>query len=87
MQPIIPEQSRLEAGDWLIVPTGVSRQALDYPRSSVRPAGRIESSSGWPWSTIPSAYIGMLPLRRQPRSQLEVEIYRVTRPFVPLGAP
>jgi hypothetical protein len=86
MQPVIPDRSRLERGDWLLIPSGVSRQALEYPRSSVEPAGRIATSSPWPWSTIPSAYIGMLPLRRQPRAQLEIELYRIKRAFVPRGA-
>ena len=64
-------------------PVGVSRQGLALKRDlSWSPSIESLSRNDWPWSTIPSAYIGMLPLRRQPRSQVEVQIYRVSRDFI-----
>jgi hypothetical protein len=82
LQPVIPETSQLERGDWLLVPIGVSRQGLALERDLLEPIGRVAARNDWPWSTIPSAYIGMLPLRRQPRSQVEVQLYRVNRDFI-----
>jgi hypothetical protein len=82
LQPVIPETSRLERGDWLLIPIGVSRQGLALERDLLEPIGRVTARNDWPWSTIPSAYIGMLPLRRQPRSQVEVQLYRVNRDFI-----
>ena len=81
MRPIVPGTSRLEAGDWLVVPEGVSRQHFWLPASRVRREALVESRSFWPWSSIPSFYAGPIPLRRQPEAQIVVRVYRVERGF------
>ncbi len=85
MKPVVPGSSRLEPGDWLVVPDGVSRQPVWIPTSRVTEEALLESRSPWPWSSIPSFYAGPIPLRRQPEAQLAVRIYRVKRGFQATG--
>ena len=81
MKPVVPGDSRLEAGDWLLVPDGVSRQHFWIPANRVTREALVESRSPWPWSSIPSFYAGPIPLRSQPEAQLVVRVYRVQQGF------
>jgi hypothetical protein len=81
-RPVIPAKSQLAEGDWLLIPSGVSRQGLTLEGDGLTAVAQVSTSSRWPWSTIPGAYIGMLPLRRQPQAQVVVEIFRVEKNFV-----
>lgn len=85
MQPVVPGSSRLEAGDWLVAPDGVSRQQIWIPTTRVTREAVVESRSPWPWSSIPSLYAGPIPLRSQPEAQLVVSIYRVNQGFDATG--
>jgi hypothetical protein len=85
MEPVVPGSSRLEAGDWLVAPDGVSRQPVWIPTTRVTREALVESRSPWPWSSIPSLYAGPIPLRSQPEAQLVVSIYRVDRGFDATG--
>jgi hypothetical protein len=82
-RPLVPEESHLAEGDWLLVPSGVSRQGLALVAGDFVPVAEISTGARWPWSTIPGAYIGMLPLRRQPRTQVVVEIFRIAKDNIP----
>jgi hypothetical protein len=81
MKTVVPGSSRLEAGDWLVVPEGVSRQHFWMPASRVTREALVESRSPWPWSSIPSFYAGPIPLRSQPEVQVVVRVYRVKQDF------
>jgi hypothetical protein len=48
---------------------------------------RVVSANPWPWSTIPSFYLGPLPICRQPDAQIVVQIHRVVSDFVPPPVP
>jgi len=85
MKPVVPGSSRLEAGDWLVVPEGVSRQPVWIPTGRVTQEALVESRSLWPWSSIPSFYAGPIPLRSQPEAQIVVQVYRVKRGFQATG--
>ena len=85
MKPVVPGSSRLEAGDWLLVPEGLSRQHFGIPPGRVRQEAFIESRSPSPWSSIPSFYAGPIPLRSQPEAQIVVRVYRVERGFRATG--
>jgi hypothetical protein len=87
MKPVVPGSSRLEVGDWLLVPDGVARQRLSIPPDHVTRVAVVQSSSRWPWSSIPSLYAGPIPLRSQPEAQVEVRVYRVERGFQARGRP
>jgi len=85
MKPVVPGSSRLEAGDWLVVPDGVSRQHFWIPTGRATREALVESRSRWPWSSIPSFYAGPIPLRSQPEVQLIVSVYRVEQAFQASG--
>jgi hypothetical protein len=83
MRPVVPGGSRLARGDWLLVPSGVKQQQIAIAPRDLAWVEQFESASSFPWSTIPSAYLGRLPLRPQPQAQIRVDLYRAERDFVP----
>lgn len=80
-RPLIPDESLLSRGDWLLVAHGVKRQRFVRDPSALQGVAVVETRSGLPWSTIPAAYLGGVSIRRQPRAQLRIQIFRVTRDF------
>jgi hypothetical protein len=85
MKPVAPGSSSLEAGDWLVVPEGLSRQHFWIPLSRLTEVAFVESRSRSPWSSIISFYAGPIPLRSQPEAQIVARVYRVERGFRPTG--
>lgn len=83
MQPLVPGESLLRRGDWLIIPSGVYQQRFGGSRGRIAKWGLVSARSRWPWSTLPSAYQGAVPVRGQYESQIRVSIYRVESDFVP----
>jgi len=83
MRAVVPEVSRLSAGDWLLVPRGIHQQRIRIDPLDVRPQRSISIQGGFPWSTLPWAYIGSLPLRSRLEPPDRVLVYRVERSFVP----
>jgi hypothetical protein len=82
MRPVVPGESRLRPGDWLVAPEGISTQSIRAPGASPRPE-RIEVASASPWSTNPWSYMGPLPIRARSAAHLRVSIHPVLRGFVP----
>lgn len=77
-QPLIAGQSVLRRGDFILAAQDISVQALtDVPIS--RKKGRAVVANPWPFSTSPSFYQGAVPIRRQPRVQLRVRIFRALK--------
>ena len=81
LEPIVVGTSRLEPGDWLVVPFGVHRQPIRPPPGSVEQVTIVPARSSWPWSTLPAAYSGYRPIRPQPDAQLQIVLLRVVAPF------
>ena len=77
MKQLIAGRTRLSRGDWVVVARGVARQRLPGIRSVSPPLVSFAVSNGWPWSTLPWGYAGPLPMRRQPRAQIQVSIHRM----------
>ncbi len=86
MRPVVPDASRLAAGDWLVVPTNVDRQEITVdPGDTV--LDRTLSVVGFPGlATGQGYYGGSSPLNHLPGERLRVEIHRVTRAVVPRTA-
>jgi hypothetical protein len=82
MRPVVPGESRLRRGDWLVAPEGISKQSVRAPGASPR-AERIEVRSRSPWSTNPWSYMGPLPIRARSPVHVRVAIHPVLRGFVP----
>ena len=87
MLPVVPGRSRLEPGDWLLVPVGVHKQLIEYDSEALQRVSTLGLPSVSPWSTLPHAYDGSVPLRRQARPHLRLRVFRVRRPFIPETPP
>jgi hypothetical protein len=75
---VIANVSHLRAGDWLVLPEGVAQPALRLRSDRFRARGEpLVATSASPWTTIPFAYDGPVPLRRQ-AEQTAARLYRVT---------
>ncbi len=83
---VIPGESTLRAGDWLVVPTGVHQPRIVYP-PLFRKVDALAATSALPWSTIPYYYSSAVPLRRQPPAQVVAVLYRATADIEPQRAP
>ncbi len=81
MRPLIPGQSRIRAGDWLLLSRGVARTPFALPTVHVERVAQVRVENSWPWSTLPSLYRGPLAIRAQADSQLLVNILRAEASF------
>ena len=85
LRPFAPNASRLEPGDRLLVSSLSERPPV---RIDMRHLQRVDVSiarSPWPWSTLPSAYAGPVPIRARRSVPFQISVYRVLRSFVPSG--
>lgn len=84
MKPVIPEQSYLSSGDWLVVPDGdVNFQVILVDSNCTEPAAVFDVDDALPLRTLPNFYGGSRPLKYDSGPHLTVRIYRVIRGFVP----
>ncbi len=77
MRQLVAGRSVLESGDWVVTARYVARQQLPKISGLSPPLAVFDVKSPWPWSAIPYAYAGAMPLRSQPDAQLRISIQRV----------
>ena len=77
MVPLIADRTRVAPGDWLLVPTGVLAQRAMVPEWARSPRGGVVARGSWPWSTLPAAYGGAVPIRGQPERQMTISVFRI----------
>lgn len=82
MTPVVPDRSRVRAGDWLVVHTGVPRQALAADPALVH-ADRIVVDDGVPLGMVPDYYAGVWPLHHREKPRAELRLLRATADLVP----
>ena len=82
LRPLIPGQSRIRAGDWLLIPEGVERSPFALPAEATQFVAEVRVENPWPWSTLPSLYLGPIAIRAQADSQLLVKVVRFRAPFL-----
>lgn len=77
MVPIVPEQSYLRPGDWVVVPHGVDRQSVNIDPGRFRRLATVTYQGDGRYSTVPWYYAGFSPIsgRTEPRGRAAV--YRV----------
>lgn len=85
MRPVVPGQSQLHAGDWLVVPEPrITQQRITLPPANLTASGPpIELSDWLPLHTIVTYYSGRVPLSARSGARLHVDVLRVTADFVP----
>ncbi|HTL28297.1 MAG TPA: HEAT repeat domain-containing protein [Tepidisphaeraceae bacterium] len=86
MQPLVPDQSVLRAGDWLVVGDGVHSQGVLLVPQMLEVVDRPITKFHLRWSTARSYYGGIVPLTwhrpisdQTPIAGLQPTILRVTR--------
>ncbi|MEE2679444.1 MAG: hypothetical protein VX546_12765 [Myxococcota bacterium] len=77
MVPLIADRTRVAPGDWLLVPTGVLAQRAMVPEWARSPRGGVVARGSWPWSTLPAAYGGAVPIRGQPERQMTISVFAI----------
>jgi hypothetical protein len=81
--PVVPDQSRLGRGDWLVVPLGIDQQRISIGADSLRQDVSVEIPTRIPLATGYGYYGGDRPLSHRPGLRLETRVYRVSRAVVP----
>ncbi len=80
MKAVIPDESILKAGDWLIIPDGVHAQRINIKDASIIYKGYIEVKDQIPLHTISAYYGGLIPIRAKlEESRLRCYIFRVLK--------
>lgn len=84
MVPVVPEQSKLVPGDWLVVPgPRLDQQPIDITGAPLTLVEVIEVGDVLPWQTLAGYYNNDLPLDHFSGPRLSVAVYRVTKPYRP----
>jgi hypothetical protein len=84
MRPVLPNRSRLQAGDWLIVPaTPMPRQRARLADAPLTLVDRVTADDALPLRTVGCYYGGNVPLERHRGPRLALKVYRVLADFTP----
>lgn len=85
----LPPPSRLQAGDWIVVPLGqrVHCQGIDLDEAPLEPMVTLVFFDRVPYRTVYGLYAGRGPLEHHSGPRLEVAIYRVKSAFTPQVRP
>jgi hypothetical protein len=84
MEPVVPDRSELQAGDWLVLPDArIDQQHFVVDEHRTGPAFRHVVRDWVPLKTVANYYGGWTPLDHKQGSRLEVEVRRVTANHVP----
>lgn len=82
--PVVPGESRLQTGDWVMIPVGIARQEAKLPDDAFDLVLNIEPPSSYrTFRTTPYYYGGRMPFGPWDRPVLKVVLARCRRPFVP----
>jgi hypothetical protein len=85
-RPVVPDESRLSAGDWLVIPDRpYGRQAIDLP-DAAHEVMTLDVSTPWPFDTIPAYYGGHQPIERSNGPTVRLLVYRLAAACTPQAA-
>jgi hypothetical protein len=86
MQPVVPNRTQLQKGDWLVVPDKLINQQTIQIAPQATELVEVYTVEDWlPLRTVPGYYGGYAPLEHKEGPRLTVRVYRVTADFVPEG--
>jgi len=83
MQPLVPEYSRVRAGDWIVMPDRASASAIDADASAVELIDTITVDDPVNLTTHPIYYAGFMPLEHRNQPRLQARLYRARTDFIP----
>lgn len=84
LRPVVPDDSLLRAGDWLIVPEErFEQQTIFLPSDAVAEQAPILLQDVLPLRTVRGYYGGAIPLEPHAGPRIVVHVYRVQSDFVP----
>src|SRR5262249_13366817 len=84
MKPVVPGESRLRQGDWLVLPDErIHQPSLELTPDALRLLHVHALEDPLPLRTISCYYGGRTPLQHQEGARLTVRRYRVTAAFIP----
>jgi hypothetical protein len=82
MTPVVPDRSKLQQGDWLVIPfERWSQQHLDRAGAPLERVAQVEIGDGLPWRTVLPFYLGCVPLEHSEGPRMSMTIYRVRGDF------
>lgn len=85
MRPLIPEQSLVLAGDWLVLPQGIDRQHFQISPWTYQLVAEKEYHHDLGLRTVPDYYVGIVPLRHQSAPQIILSILQARQTHVPVS--
>jgi hypothetical protein len=84
----LPEPSRLERGDWLVLPDSrLIQQSFEPDDDKLEPMGWLAVGDPLPLWTVPCFYGGRTAIEHREGPYLEVRLYRVKEGFTARPAP
>jgi len=83
MVPVVPDQSQLRKGHWLVVPDRLDQQTLSVRKDRTELISQLSLNDSIPLQTVPWYYSGRTPLHHLEGPRLIVFIYRITEDFTP----
>jgi hypothetical protein len=96
MVAVLPGQSVLDTGDWLVVPELWENSAytvrpygqkLDLAEAPLETTHTLEQSTWMPWRTFADYYCGTVPVRNHEGPRIRLTIYRVRDRWNPKSFP
>ena len=86
LRPVIPDVSRLAAGDWIVVPDRVHQQEITLDPADVERREVLQLSDALPLTTGHGYYANATPLAHLAAPRLSLTLLRVGRDVVPRTA-
>ncbi len=86
MQPVVPDNSLLRRGDWLVAPNRIERQAIVYENGRLAFLHINTYDDAFRVRSVPYFYTGIVPVGHRKDPRLEVYLFRVLSDHVPRTA-
>jgi len=86
MQPVVPDNSLLRRGDWLVAPNRIERQAIVYEKRRLAFLHINTYDEAFRVRSVPYFYTGIVPVGHRKDPRLEVYLFRVLSDHVPRTA-
>lgn len=82
-EPVVPRESLLRRGDWLVLPTRLNQQVISLPEAALELKHRLVIDDALPLRTVSCYYGGKTALEHRSRHRWVINICRVTTDSVP----